>query len=144
MRARSAMGRNLATVVAAAALALAACGGGDSVPATTQAATTTRASTTTIVVQVGGAANGQTLFLGTCAACHGQDAMGVEGLGKQLSTSEFIAGRSDQEMVAFIIVGRPPDDDENTTGIAMLPRGGNPALTDADLLDIVAFLRSLQ
>jgi disulfide bond formation protein DsbB len=32
----------------------------------------------------------------------------------------------------------------NTTGIAMPPKGGNPALTDGQIVDIVAYLRSIQ
>ena len=41
------------------------------------------------------------------------------------------------------LFGRPADDPANTTGVAMLPKGGNPSLTDADLTDIVHFLKSL-
>lgn len=92
----------------------------------------------------GDATLGEPLFQGTCSACHGPDAMGIEGLGKQLVASEFIQARTDDEMVAFIIEGRAPDHPDNTTGVAMLPRGGNPSLSDDDLYDIVAFLRTLQ
>lgn len=92
----------------------------------------------------GDATHGEELFQGTCSACHGPDAMGIEGLGKQLVASEFVQSQSDDELVAFIIVGRPADHPDNTTGVAMLPRGGNPALSDDDLYDIAAFVRSLQ
>lgn len=86
---------------------------------------------------------GQELFV-TCAACHGPNGEGVEGLGKDMTASEFIASKSDDELVEFIKVGRAPDDPLNTTGVAMLPKGGNPALSDEDLYDIVAFIRTLQ
>lgn len=92
----------------------------------------------------GDPARGETLFGGTCQVCHGPGGEGIEGLGKTLQDNEFIQARTDEEMVAFIVEGRLPDDPENTTGIAMPPRGANPSLTDADLLDIVAFLRTLQ
>lgn len=46
-------------------------------------------------------------------------------------------------MVAFLKVGRDPSDPLNTTGVAMPPKGGNPALSDQDLLDIVAFVRTI-
>ena len=46
-------------------------------------------------------------------------------------------------MVTFLQVGRASDDPLNTTGIAMLPRGGNPSLTDDDLKDLVAYMRTL-
>ena len=87
---------------------------------------------------------GQVLFVGTCAACHGPAGEGIEGLGKDMTTSEFIAGNTDDELVAFIKVGRDPSDPLNTTGVGMPARGGNPALSDEDLFDIVAFIRSLQ
>jgi disulfide bond formation protein DsbB len=118
-------------LVAVLALGLAACSGGANTTATTAPAS------------AGDAANGQTLFAGTCSACHGPDATGVVGLGKDLTTSTFVAERTDTELVAFIKTGRPSSDPLNTTGIDMPPRGGNPALTDEDLLDIVSFLRSI-
>lgn len=30
-----------------------------------------------------------------------------------------------------------------TTGVVMPPLGGNPALTDADLIDVIAYVRTL-
>lgn len=89
------------------------------------------------------AANGETLFAATCAACHGSDATGIAGLGPSLVGNAFVAGLSDQALIEFIMTGRPADHRDNTTGIAMPPKGGNPSLTDADLTDLVAFLRSL-
>ena len=47
-------------------------------------------------------------------------------------------------MVDFIKVGRDPSDPLNTTGVAMPPKGGNPALDEEDLYDIVAFIRVIQ
>jgi len=92
----------------------------------------------------GDVAAGQELFAATCAACHGPGGEGVPNLGKDMTASEFIAGKTDDELVGFIKTGRPPDDPLNTTGVAMLPKGGNPALSDEDLYDIVAFIRTLQ
>jgi nitrite reductase (NO-forming) len=91
----------------------------------------------------GSVANGQSVFAGTCAACHGSDAGGIDGLGKGLITNPFVLSLSDTELAAFISTGRPADDPANTTGIAMPPKGGNPALSSADLADLVAFLRSI-
>jgi disulfide bond formation protein DsbB len=93
---------------------------------------------------VGDAASGAEAFAGTCASCHGPDAKGLPSLGKDLTTSEFAMGLSDAELVAFIKTGRPIGDPLNTTGVDMPPKGGNPALTDQDLADIVAYLRTLQ
>jgi mono/diheme cytochrome c family protein len=92
----------------------------------------------------GDAAKGRQLFASTCAACHGPHGEGIPGLGKSVMASDFVATRTDAELVAFIESGRSVDDPLNTTGVAMPPKGGNPALTDADLADIVAYIRSLQ
>jgi disulfide bond formation protein DsbB len=92
----------------------------------------------------GDPAAGQQMFVQTCAACHGPQGRGIEGLGKDMAVSEFIATHSDAELVDFIKVGRDPSDPLNTTGVAMPPKGGNPSLTDEDLLDIVAYIREIQ
>jgi hypothetical protein len=42
-----------------------------------------------------------------------------------------------------IKLGRAPGDASDTAGAVMLPKGGNPALTDQNLADIVAYIRSL-
>lgn len=86
---------------------------------------------------------GQTLFMSTCAACHGPDGRGLPGLGKNLVENEFVAGKNDQELVEFIKAGRGPADPLNTTGVTMPPKGGKAGLTDEDLYHIVAYLRSI-
>ena len=91
----------------------------------------------------GDAIVGQRLFTKNCSACHGQAGEGIKGLGKALTTSEFVAGKNDQALVDFIKVGRDPKDPLNTTGIRMYPKGGNPDLTDEDLFDIVAHIRNI-
>lgn len=94
-------------------------------------------------VSAGDASAGQTKFAQTCSACHGPTAEGIKGLGKDLTASEFVTGLTDSDLIAFIKVGRGPTDPLNTTGIAMPPKGGNPALNDDDLQNIVAYLRTL-
>ena len=59
-------------------------------------------------------------------------------------SAAWYLGKTDDELVAFIKVGRDPSDPLNTTGVAMPPKAGNPALTDDDLYDVVAFVRTLQ
>ena len=115
-----------------AAILLAACG-----PSTPPPPTATPTS-------AGDIANGQQKFGSTCASCHGTDAKGMPSLGKDLTVSEFVKDKSDAEMVAFLLVGRPASDPLNTVGVDMPPKGGNPALTEKDLLDIVGYVRSLQ
>jgi disulfide bond formation protein DsbB len=88
-------------------------------------------------------AAGQKVFLGTCATCHGKDAHGLPKQGKDLHSSLFVAEKTDEELVAFVKTGRRAGDPLNTTGVDMPPRGGNPALTDADLALVVSYLRTL-
>ena len=52
-------------------------------------------------------------------------------------------GASDEELVEFVKVGRRPSDPLNITGVDMPPKGGSPALSDEDLYDIVAFIRTI-
>jgi mono/diheme cytochrome c family protein len=88
------------------------------------------------------AARGEPLFA-QCAACHGADARGIPNLGKDLVTSDFLHSLTDEELLAFIKTGRPLWDPLNTTGIDMPPKGGNPALTDDDIMAIIAYIHSL-
>lgn len=94
-------------------------------------------------VSAGDAVAGQDLYL-VCAGCHGPDGKGLPNNGKDLTTSEFLKGLSDDEFVEFIKTGRSIGDPENTTGIDMPPKGGNPAFTDEDLINIVAYVRSIE
>jgi len=114
-----------------AALLLAACGGGGAAPAQKPAEAK------------GDAAKGKTVFAGTCASCHGPDAKGLPGLGKDLTTSEWVSAQSDTQLLKFVKTGRPAADQLNTTGIDMPPKGGNPALTDADIENVIAYVRSI-
>lgn len=87
--------------------------------------------------------SGADVYAGLCIACHGADAKGVPSLGKDLTTSELVANKTDEELAAFIIEGRPATHPDNTTGIDMPPRGGNPNLTEEEINAVVAYLRTL-
>ena len=86
---------------------------------------------------------GKQLFLNTCSTCHGPDAKGLPGLGKNLHDNQYVRSHTDEEMLEFLKTGRPASDPLNTTGVDMPPRGGNPSLTDEDLQKIIAYLRTL-
>ncbi len=92
----------------------------------------------------GDAVKGKTFFSGTCASCHGPDAKGLPNLGKDLTTSAFAKGLADDDLYKFVLKGRPASDPANTTGVDMPPRGGNPALKEKDLYDIIAYVRTLE
>jgi len=85
---------------------------------------------------------GANLYQQTCANCHGPDGKGLPNLGKDLTTSEFVQSQSDQAVLAFVKQGRLSNDPGTTTGVPMPPKGGNPALTDEQILEIIAFIRT--
>lgn len=89
------------------------------------------------------AASGQRLYMANCGLCHGQSAEGKQMLGKGLRDNEFISSLSDEDLVTFLQEGRRADHPLNEKGVDMPPRGGNPGLSDDDLRQIVAYLRSL-
>ena len=118
---------SLTAALAAASLALGACGGGGGgTPDPAQAAA------------------GEKVFMTTCATCHGKDAMGLPHLGKQLVNNQFVQSQGDDQLVAFVEHGRPSSDPANTTHVDMPPKGGNPALSEQDIRNVVAYLRLLQ
>jgi disulfide bond formation protein DsbB len=92
----------------------------------------------------GDAAKGTTLYTQYCSACHGPDAKGLKGIGKDLTHNEFIEGMTDEQFLEYVKTGRAVDDPRNTTGIPMPPKGGNPALKDQEIMDIIAYIRGLQ
>ncbi len=90
------------------------------------------------------AEQGRLVFTGACSSCHGGDARGISGLGKILAPSPFVQRLTDDELLDFIKKGRDISDPANTTGVAMPPKGANPALTNSQLRSVIAYLRSLQ
>jgi mono/diheme cytochrome c family protein len=82
--------------------------------------------------------NGELLFTGMCASCHGPHAEGA--LGPQLSNAVFLDTVNDATLIQWIGFGRP--------GTQMRPhlRGqqGNADLSKSQIEDIVTFLRSLR
>lgn len=134
-------------------LGLAACGGAKSEPAGTDAggesaqdagADNPAPADVTSPAPAGDPQAGAEVFAGTCSSCHGPAAAGIEGLGKDLRSNTYVAERTDEEMLAFVKVGRGPTDPLNTTGVQMPPKGGNPALSDEDLLNVIAYIRTLE
>jgi mono/diheme cytochrome c family protein len=87
---------------------------------------------------------GRDEFVTYCSACHGPDAKGMPHLGKNLVTSQFFGSKTDAELIAYVKRGRPVNDPLNTTGVPMPPKGGNPALQDQQIADIIAYVRTLR
>lgn len=86
---------------------------------------------------------GREHYVATCALCHGADGEGKARLGNSLQANSFVDSMSDEELVEFLKEGRPSWDPANERGVDMPPKGGNPALTDENLKQIVAYLRAL-
>ena len=122
------------------------CGGGGSTNDSKDAAdaNTEKVAEEVADVPAGDAEAGETKYQQACLACHGADAKGMPNLGKDLTTSEFVKGQTNAELLAFVKVGRSASDPLNTQGIDMPPKGGNPALTDDDLMNIIAYIRTLE
>ncbi len=125
------------------AVMLAACGGGEPEPTATPAPAAAAPVQEVAAGPVGDAANGGKIFATACVACHGPEGKGVTGLGKDLTTSEWVGEQTDAQLVEFIKVGRDATHPLNTTGVAMPPKGGNPAMSEQEIADIVAFVRSI-
>ena len=86
---------------------------------------------------------GKAVFDRVCATCHGKDANGLPKLGKNLHDNAFTEGLSDAELVEFLKKGRTATHPLNETGVDMPPKGGDPSISDEDLVNVVAFLRTL-
>jgi mono/diheme cytochrome c family protein len=121
-------GKTTLALLAVSILAVAACGGGGG------------GGDDASADQV---AEGQKLFRTVCATCHGQNGEGMPALGKSLQGSAFVADMSDADLVQFLIEGRPATHPDNTRGVDMPPKGGNPSFTDEQLQLIVVYMRSL-
>lgn len=89
-------------------------------------------------------ANGTSIWNSTCRSCHGPAGLGVLGQGRDITSSEFVQSRTDLELLAYVKVGRTKSDPLNTTGMEMPPKGGNPLLSDQDIIDAIAYVRNFQ
>jgi cytochrome c oxidase subunit 3 len=91
----------------------------------------------------GDAEAGKGLWNATCRSCHGATGEGVPGQGTVLNTSSYVRSHDDKQLLAFIKEGRTANDPESVLHLQMPPKGGNPMLKDAQLLDIVAYMNTL-
>jgi len=132
------MAKRLLILIGVLVLALGSCGGGDSDSVDAESA-----ATDPVVVGPADVANGKAVFESTCRACHGPEGEGITGLGKPMPGSPFITEQSDAALISFLEEGRDASHPDNTTGVDMPPRGGNDNLSEQDLVDVVAYMRSL-
>ena len=85
---------------------------------------------------------GETYFkgIGLCFACHGPDGKGIQGVGADLTDSEWThTDGSFDDLVRRILRGVPPE--ESDSGVMMPPKGGSQ-ITDEQARAIAAYVWS--
>jgi disulfide bond formation protein DsbB len=87
---------------------------------------------------------GRSSYLQSCAACHGALGQGMPHQGPDLRRSRFVAERDDAQLATFVRGGRMPNDRYSIMQMFMPPSGGNPALKESDVRDIISHIRQLQ
>ncbi len=80
------------------------------------------------------ASAGKTLFQDNCAGCHQSGGQGLKGMFPNLTDDDWMYGGSYEQIQATITNGR--------NGM-MPPKGGNPALTDAQVTDLANYVLTL-
>ena len=81
------------------------------------------------------------VYAAQCAACHAADGTGVTGLGLNLAESEFVGASSEDELVAFLKVGRQPASPDSVTSVPMPAFAWMEAV---DLAEVAGFIKGLQ
>lgn len=87
-------------------------------------------------------ARGKLLYDESCAACHGLRGEGTPA-GRALTDSAMVKAGTQDELLAFIRMGRAANDAHNTTGLSMPAGGGRADASDYDVAAIIAYIRSL-
>lgn len=80
---------------------------------------------------------GEVIYNGTCIACHGGD-----GAGTLPGVSDLTGKAGPLSQDDVVLLKRMADGFQSTgSPMGMPPRGGNPALTDADLKAVLKYMR---
>lgn len=141
-------------LLAALTIGFAACGGGDQqqaeaapetpAPEAAAAAPAMQAGELPAGVTQAMVDEGKTLFhgAGICYTCHGQNGVGVTGLGPALNDATWLHNDGSYDaIVAQIMSGVSAS--ESTTGVAMPAKGGS-AITDDQVKAVAAYVYSLR
>ncbi len=84
------------------------------------------------------ALSGPEVYHQTCVACHGEDGRGVVAGTPDLTRQGGVLSKPDATLIKHIAQGfQNPG-----SPLAMPARGGNPALTDAEIAEVVAYLHT--
>jgi len=83
------------------------------------------------------AVSGESVYQGTCIACHGAGGEGALPGVPDLTDSNGSLGKSDDELKRNIVNGfRSPG-----SPLTMPPRGGDPSLSDEDIDAVIRYMR---
>ena len=81
--------------------------------------------------------SGEEIYAQTCVACHGADGKGALPGVPNFSRTDGPLGKSNEILQQNILLGYQSDG----SPMAMPPKGGNPALTEADIASVLRYLR---
>jgi len=94
-------------------------------------------SVTSHVVAGNYATKGYEVYTNNCTVCHGEDGEGLMPGVPDLNISRDWFSQTDEKLIEKIKRGTQQSD----ILIAMPPKGGNPNLTDDDILDVIVYMR---
>lgn len=83
------------------------------------------------------AADGQSIYQGTCVACHGADGKGAIPGVPPLGGKNGRLSKSDAVLMKNMIEGYQSPG----SPMAMPPKGGDPSLTEADIAAVLEYMR---
>lgn len=80
---------------------------------------------------------GKSIYMQACVACHGADGAGMMPGVPDFTEARGVLTKPDAELLRNMIAGiQSPG-----SPLAMPPKGGNPALTEAELKEALAYIR---
>ncbi len=86
--------------------------------------------------------HGMKLYTVSCATCHGAAGKGLPHQGAPLANSAFVTNSTDLQLILMLKIGRTQDDPKSVMKLPMPAKGGYSNLTDNDLHDVAAYIRT--
>ncbi len=80
---------------------------------------------------------GETVYNGTCIACHGADGSGALPSVPDFKDKAGVLAKTDTHLLRSLLDGVERPD----APISMPPKGGDPALTEDDMKAVLAYIR---